>query len=1349
MSKNLFAWMRLLAVAVALLAAASPAIAAKPGRIAVPPALAPWVPWVLHGLEAEGCPPAFDGGSRHCAWPGPLEIEVLATEGRFRQAWVLFAEGWLPLPGDPTRWPQAVTVDGKSLPVLARDGRPAVMVAAGTHTVAGRFQWREHPETLRLPAVIGLVQLTVAGRPVAFPLVDGEGRLWLAREADRPDREDQLGVTLLRRLKDDIPMRLTTLLKLNVSGRAREVALAGLLPPQTVPMAISSPLPARFREDGRLTVQVRPGKWELRLEARFQGPVAVIGPLAGTHGREIWAFEAQPELRLVDLAGADGIDPGQTELPAEWQRLPAFVIDAGTVLSITETRRGDPEPAPDRLSLARTWWLDFDGGGLTAEDRITGSMRRQWYLAMNPPAALGRVTVDGEDRLITAQGPDQKPGVSLRRGQLDLTAVSRLEGAGGRLGAVGWDHGFQDVRATLNLPPGWRLLGAAGVDQITGTWLQRWTLLDFFLVLIVALSFLKLRGWGWGGLALATMVLIYHEPGAPRLVWLNLLAALALLRVMPAGWGSRLVGAWLLAAALVLVLLTVPFMVSQVRGGLYPQLADHDGFSANRVRMMDAADFSARVEKSGETPRAGKQLATTAEKTIMRSAQQESSPADEPQALIQTGPGVPAWQWRTFALRWNGPVAASQEIRLWLVPPGVNLALALLRVFCLAGLCIALIDRRFWQQRLNLQKWSRSMVAGLLLGVVLPAAALRAESQPAGFPPTPLLEELKTRLLPKPDCLPSCATLERLDLTVRGGHLRLDLLMHAGCDAAVPLPVTAASWLPQTVVVDEKPASGAIRGDQGNLWTILSEGVHRVVLTGAAGSLDSIQLPLPLPPREVSFDLEGWSVRGVGKDGRVADGLQLVREGPPTATAAAEKERFLPPFLHITRELRLGLSWQVLTTVERLTAPEFPVSLSLPLIAGEAVVTPGIRVENGTAQIILPAGSRRLAFSADLPVSGEIRLKAPDGVPWSETWVLDAGPVWDCRLAGIAVVHHQDSDGQWRPTWRPWPGEEVTISVSRPQPVAGRQVTVDAVRLEWTPGNRLDHSELVLHVRSSRGGQHALQLPQAAELQQVSVDGQSLPLTAAHGKLLVPLRPGAQTVTAAWHQEGGARLLQRTPSVVIGEAAVNAAVTIRLPHNRWLLWAGGPRLGPAVLFWSYLVVGVLVAIGLGRFRLTPLKTRDWVLLVLGLTQVPVVVAIVVAGWLMALGIRRKFPPPASWAVFNGLQLGIAGWTVLALGGLYLAIQNGLLGIPEMQVAGNFSSLFELNWYQDRIGARMPEAWVLSLPLWVYRLLMLLWSLWLAFSLLKWLRWGWSCWNVDGWWRKRVPRKPAVPAAKPE
>jgi hypothetical protein len=47
---------------------------------------------------------------------------------------------------------------------------------------------------------------------------------------------------------------------------------------------------------------------------------------------------------------------------------------------------------------------------------------------------------------------------------------------------------------------------------------------------------------------------------------------------------------------------------------------------------------------------------------------------------------------------------------------------------------------------------------------------------------------------------------------------------------------------------------------------------------------------------------------------------------------------------------------------------------------------------------------------------------------------------------------------------------------------------------------------------------------------------------------------------------------------------------------------------------------------------------------------------------------------------------------------------------------------------------------LSVPMMVYRILMLGWSLWMALSLLDWLRWGWSCFASGSIWKKKVPQK---------
>ena len=88
----------------------------------------------------------------------------------------------------------------------------------------------------------------------------------------------------------------------------------------------------------------------------------------------------------------------------------------------------------------------------------------------------------------------------------------------------------------------------------------------------------------------------------------------------------------------------------------------------------------------------------------------------------------------------------------------------------------------------------------------------------------------------------------------------------------------------------------------------------------------------------------------------------------------------------------------------------------------------------------------------------------------------------------------------------------------------------------------------------------------------------------------------------------------------------------------------------------------------------------------------------------------------------------------ALATLFFAIQRGLLGSPAMQIAGNDSHASLLRWYQDRADAALPQPWMMSVPLLVYRVAMLAWALWLALTLLRWLRWGWSCFSAGELWR---------------
>jgi hypothetical protein len=264
-------------------------------------------------------------------------------------------------------------------------------------------------------------------------------------------------------------------------------------------------------------------------------------------------------------------------------------------------------------------------------------------------------------------------------------------------------------------------------------------------------------------------------------------------------------------------------------------------------------------------------------------------------------------------------------------------------------------------------------------------------------------------------------------------------------------------------------------------------------------------------------------------------------------------------------------------------------------------------------------------------------------------------------------------------------------------------------------------------------------LPDKVELQSVNINGISQPIRQKNGQVTLPIKPGHQNISLSWRKMQEQSLGLKTEIIDLGVASVNSHIKILLGQDRWVLFTSGPNFGPAVLFWGVLFVMALLSVGLGKISLTPLKFWHWFLLLIGLSQIPIESALIVIIWLMALGLRFKKPFDDD-SYFNLMQIGLGLLTVFSLGLLFVAVQQGLLGSPDMQIAGNHSSAFNLNWYQDRTDKVLPTASIISVPLIAYRILMLLWSLWLAVSLLNWLKWGWACFSSQGLWRKKEKKK---------
>ena len=1381
--------------AAAARAPATPASGSAPAS--VPEALRPWIPWVMHDHEDELCPELTGGEARICAWAGRLELALDGRGGKFSQTWEVIAPGPILLPGGAAQWPLDVKVDGKAAVATSGDDEdeaPRVRVGPGRHTVSGTFVWKRMPETLPVPPSTALLSLALGGHPVEFPSRSEAGVLFLSKEGDgaAPGEADALDISVHRRLTDDVPALLATRIALNVAGKTREIVLGKSLPKGFTPQALESPLPVRFEADGRIRVQLRPGQWVVTLTARNDAPVAAItrpdpgGPWK--EGEEVWVFEARPAVRAVTVAGVTGVDPQQTTLPDDWKSLPAYVVPLGATMSLRQERRGDADPAADQLTLSRSLWLDFDGRGLTARDEISGTFRRSWRLAMGAESHLGRVAVAGKDQFITrleGGGPGQAgEGIEVRQAAASITAESRTARAGLSIPAVGWDQDFQAASATLSLPVGWRLLHLSGADSVSTSWLKDWTLLDLFLVLITGIGIGKLYGARTGALALVTLALAFPESAAPKWAWLVVLIAEALARAIPEGWIRQGARGFRLIAWVGLIIVAIPFAIGHLRAGMHPAIVqDHDGDRAlsvvlraperaqgfSRPRAESAAADTPPEEPDGFAELKAGSIGGKPEKrygvdellagkpTSSSSGRwfEKLSNADfDPNAMVQTGPGVPSWSGDVVHLGWSGPVERSQRLKLWLAPPWLNLTLAFVRVACVAALIWLLLGgRRGAADKLRIG--ARAAAAAIVLAAVLaPGRATAAEG--AALPGKEMLDELRERLVEKPKCAPNCASLGRLAIEASPDRLRLRFDVGAEAAAVVPLPGHAKHWLPAQVLLDGKPAAALTRNDDGQLLLRVAAGGHEVVMEGPLPARDVVQIPFALRPHALATTIRGWRLEGLTEDGEVGDSLQLAREtgavrGGDQAGTSGLAPSSLPAFVGVERTLDLGLKWLVHTRVVRQSPTGAAVVLEIPLLARESVVSPGVRVVKGKVQVNLGAEDTAIEWTSTLEQAAAIALSAPPpageaaaAAAWGETWRVVAGPLWHLAYTGIPPVQPATDTGNRVPVFRPWPGEAVTISISRPPGIPGQTLTIDGSRLTLSPGIRSTGAELTLSLRSSRGGQHTIALPEGAKLERVSIGGTIHPLRQDGRLVTFPVSPGAQSVEILWREAAGLALMYRGSQVDLRAPSVNGTVNFKLPGDRWLLFAGGPRLGPAVLFWSAFIVLIIVGVALGRVPWTPLRGRHWVLLAVGLAPVSIPVAAMVAGFLLVMGWRQVRPAPARAWLYDAIQLGLATWTVAAATVLAVSVARGLLGRPDMMVAGNGSRSESLIWFADRLDGALPQPWVVSLPLLAYRLVMLVWALWLALAVIRWARWTWACFSDRGLWRPLFPRLPPAP-----
>ncbi|MCH8137228.1 MAG: hypothetical protein IIB77_14730, partial [Proteobacteria bacterium] len=679
-------------------------------------------------------------------------------------------------------------------------------------------------------------------------------------------------------------------------------------------MAIESALPTRLEADGNLRIQVRPGSWELEITARASGvlgELTLLEPETNLPTTEIWSYASNDKLRVTVPEGLTPIDPLQVGVPGDWQELPGFRVEAGDTLTIAERSRGKIA-SDNRLNLVRQLWLDFNGDGFVFSDYVSGYMRSGWRLDMGQPYTLSSAAANGENLLVTLGAEQGLTGVEVRQPNIDLRVVGRMESRGS-MPVTGWQARFDEVNTTLHLPPGNKLLAAVGADRSSMSWVNRWKLLDFFLVLIISISAARLFGREAGILSLVALTLSLHEPGAPEFIWLNLLVAVALVRVAPAGRLLKISKTYRNLSFLILLIIFVPFAAEQLRVAIYPQL-ESQGYRGG-VGFTGAAQ-SNLFAAGGPQVRVLQQIAPEPER-FAASAQKRRVAIEEiivtgtriaqsfnryaPNAIVPVGPGRPEWQWNSYRLAWSGPVVPDSSMRLVIMPRWLVTLLRFVEVLLLGALVAVFAFEVFnrqppWPRVRSTKSQSTSSVAGVIAtGFLASAAFMTAPPAHADTPSDAILKQLELRLLEPPPCVPRCAEIIDANVVIGSNEMTIRLTANALENVALSLPGSLQGWRPEQILIDNTPADQVYRSADQSLWIRTPQGRRVITLQGPLPPVDNLEVPFPTPPRVIRVETSEWFVAGIKDQHLLSGSLQLTRlqqQSDGGSTTRWESSRF-------------------------------------------------------------------------------------------------------------------------------------------------------------------------------------------------------------------------------------------------------------------------------------------------------------------------------------------------------------------------------------------------------------------------------------------------------------------------
>lgn len=1285
--------------------------------------------------------------SKLCQWPLSLNLNINNEYIDFSYTLQSQADKqFIQLPGNLETWPQQIKINGKASGVIERNNLPFVKLDKGTHRIEGKIVNHAKLNRLLIPANIAMINTFKHQQKVQ--LSNNNNYLLLNQKvtAQKPE-SDRLHIEVFRHYQDGIPSLLETRLKLRVTGKNREEILGKPLLENNELIGVNSPIPVKINAQGELVAQLKAGEYWINLNSRFTKNSKSLKKTANHKNwpnNEFLSVRYNNKIREIEISGTNSIDTQQTNIPHEWKTLPSYLLKDNNQLQIKVLRQGKENPAKNELSLTRKLWLDFNGKGITAKNHLQGKIHQNWRLDSTEDNQLQSAEVNQQAVMITLL--DNKQGIEVRNNNVDINTTSRIENAR-NFSLSGWLSDVNSVRASLELPPGWRIFHATGIEQISGSWISQWSLWTIFIVLIVTAVAKQLFNLAVSALTLLSITLTFYEALSP-VVFIPIFFALYGLLKISNEKISKIFQVITLLIAAIYILSLSQYTVNTFRTVIYPTVENPYYYNehSHHIEMHKASKDEAYGGEQvilEEVVMTKSRLGTSAYRNEAPPKKIESIDNYKyaEQDRVQTGIGAPNWNWNSYQLNNYGEVTPEQKVRMYYMSPIITKLWQLAGLLSLFLLSIALFKHIKPLLTLNKQKLTSKKVNVNVMVLTLASVLLSVPSenvQAQDYPPQFLLEQLEKQLLLPPNCIPNCYGIEKANINIAKQKATIELDLYSAAKVAIPLLKTHNSFS-LTAASSNGEALAILKKDQ-HYFVPLKEGQQK------------IQLSIELLAGESNFDFfktihqlsvnsNDWTVSGLQKN-KGTKNINLQRK------ASEEKSKLssfgniaINPFVEVQRELVLGTEWQLHTRVIRKAPKSGSFYIKIPLLEGEDLLTQGITVNKKHAQLHFTNQSI-ISWNSLISPKEQLNLTANPNSQISEQWKVIPSSIWRINYEGLTEINESHFN-QLSYTWKPQAEEKLTINIERLNGIEGQTYTIENLKLEHNIASTKNNSLLSIQVKSSIAQTFTFSLPETASINKLTLDNETLN-TPLSNTVTVNLQAKSQIIDIDFTEENTSKLISYSPQITLPVIASNIYLNTQLAKDQWPLFIYGTKIGPAMLYWGMLCFIILAAIVLSllfkklNWQL-PIGFVGWLLLGLGLSTINIYCGFIVALWFLLLGARQHLINAEKLAnnLFNGMQVFIVFFSLITLVVIISTIPDGLLSSPDMKVVGNGSSAYNYQYYQDFAQASaFPETMVVHIPLWIYRGLILLWSLWLSTQLIKWTKWGWQAFSSTTLWKSK-------------